>query len=154
MSNPGVINLFSKYKWTGVIKRFQVEDNIGESIHIHINNFRIDLTIKEFYKLVDSMKESCKKLNKPLELLKNYDIDPLFFTLLAPYLKDLKSLSIKKIKLKKLKFLVRKKYSSLPEILIPRSIENTLIYKSLKGDKRIKVFSQKEIFIITRNTYP
>ena len=100
MSNPGVINLFSKYKWTGVIKRFQVEDNIGESIHIHINNFRIDLTIKEFYKLVDSMKESCKKLNKPLELLKNYDIDPLFFTLLAPYLKDLKSLSIKKIKLK------------------------------------------------------
>jgi len=142
MSNPGVINLFSKYKWTGVIKRFQVEDNIGESIHIHINNFRIDLTIKEFYKLVDSMKESCKKLNKPLELLKNYDIDPLFFTLLAPYLKDLKSLSIKKIKLKKLKFLVRKKYSSLPEILIPRSIENTLIYKSLKGDKRIKNYKQ------------
>ena len=53
MSNPGVINLFSKYKWTGVIKRFQVEDNISESIHIQINNFRNDLTIKEFYKLVD-----------------------------------------------------------------------------------------------------
>ena len=142
MSNPGVINLFSKYKWFGVIKRFQVEDNIGESIHIHINNLRIDLTIKEFYKLVDSMRESCNKLNEPLELLKDYNIDPLFLTLLAPYLKDLKSTSVKKIKLKELKFLVRKKYSSLPEMLIPRSIENTLIYKSLKGDKRIKNYKQ------------
>ena len=142
MSNPGVINLFSKYKWTGVIKRFQVEDNIGESIHIHINNFRIDLTIQEFYKLVDSMKDSCNKLNEPLELLKEYNIDPLFFTLLAPYLKDLKSTSIKKIELKKLKFLVRKKYSSLPEILIPRTIKNTLIFKSLKGDKKIKNYKQ------------
>ena len=54
MSNPGVINLFSIFKKTGIINRFQVEDNIGESIHIHINNFRIDLTIDEFYKLVNS----------------------------------------------------------------------------------------------------
>ena len=60
------------------------------------------------------------------------------FNLLATYLKDLKSISIKRVKLKKLKSLVRKKYSSQQEILILRSIENTLIYKSLKVDKRIK----------------
>ena len=77
MSNPGVINLFSFFKRSGIIKRFQIEDNIGESIHIHVNNFRIDLTIKEFYRLVDSLRENCKELQKPIDMLKEYSIDPL-----------------------------------------------------------------------------
>ena len=79
MSNPGVINLFSIFKKSGIINRFQVEDNIGESIHIHINNIRLDLTINEFYKLVDSLKLNLSELTKPLELINKYEIDPLFF---------------------------------------------------------------------------
>ena len=142
MSNPGVINLFSFFKRSGTIKRFQIEDNIGESIHIHVNNFRIDLTIKEFYTLVDSLRESCKELQKPIDMLKEYSIDPLFFNLLAPNLKDLKSTKVKKIKIRDLKFLVRKKYSSFPELLFPKRIDKTFIFRSLKGKKNIENYNQ------------
>ena len=142
MSNPGVINLFSIFKKTGIINRFQVEDNIGESIHIHINNFRIDLTIDEFYKLVNSLKASTSDLSTPLDLINNYEIDPLFFRLLVPFLKDLKSSKIKKAKIRDLKFIVRKKYPFLPEILIPKSIINSPIYKSLKEKESVDNYKQ------------
>jgi len=33
----------------------KIEDNIGESIHIHYRNVRIDLTISEFVKLADEL---------------------------------------------------------------------------------------------------
>ena len=142
MSNPGVINLFSIFKKSGIIQRFQVEDNIGESIHIHINNLRLDLTIDEFYKLVNSMRKNLNELSKPLDLLNKYEIDPLFFRLLAPFLKDLNSTKIKKIKIKDLKFIVRKKYSILPEVLIPESIINSPIYRSLLGKESIDNYKQ------------
>ncbi len=142
MSNPGVINLFSIFKKTGIINRFQVEDNIGESIHIHINNFRIDLTIDEFYKLVNSLRTCISDLSNPLDLINKYEIDPLFFRLLVPFLKDLKSSKIRKIKIRDLKFIVRKKYPFLPEILIPKSIINSPIYKSLIEKKSIEDYKQ------------
>ena len=48
MSNPGVIVLHSANCRGTNFKRFQVEDNIGESIHIHVDNMRFDFTIEEF----------------------------------------------------------------------------------------------------------
>ena len=45
MSNPGVLTLAEKK--ISETKRFKVEDNLGESVHIHYNDIRIDLTIKE-----------------------------------------------------------------------------------------------------------
>ncbi len=51
MSNPGVIKLAEKqignhHMW--------IDDNIGESIHIHYDQFRIELTLEEFKKIADS----------------------------------------------------------------------------------------------------
>ncbi len=48
MSNPAVITLANSTSRKGKFKRFVVEDNIGESVHLHIDNMRIDFTINEF----------------------------------------------------------------------------------------------------------
>ncbi len=45
MSNPGVLTLTEKR--IAPNKSFRVEDNLGESIHLHYNDIRVDLTIKE-----------------------------------------------------------------------------------------------------------
>ncbi|MBQ4404004.1 MAG: hypothetical protein II857_06285 [Selenomonadaceae bacterium] len=56
MSNPGVIQLFGfNYKINDVSHSFRVEDNIGEAIHFHFDNFRLDLTVKEFRAFADDM---------------------------------------------------------------------------------------------------
>ena len=44
MSNPGVVILANTNTSLG---SFRVEDNIGESIHLHLGEFRYDLSIKE-----------------------------------------------------------------------------------------------------------
>ena len=48
MSNPAVITLDSVNSKKGQFKRFVVEDNIGESLHLHIDNMRVDFTVNEF----------------------------------------------------------------------------------------------------------
>ena len=49
MSNPAVIYLAEcKTKSGG---SFRIEDNIGEAIHLHYENFRIDLTSDQFLSL-------------------------------------------------------------------------------------------------------
>lgn len=45
MSNPAVIKLQDK-KING--QSISLEDNFGEAIHVHIDNFRFDLTVEEF----------------------------------------------------------------------------------------------------------
>lgn len=52
MSNPAVINLAETETDIGL---FRIEDNIGESIHLHLGEFRYDLTIKEFLSLSDDL---------------------------------------------------------------------------------------------------
>ena len=61
MSNPGVIILDTKKK--NIIQRIfnrnsfryvQIEDNIGEAIHIHFDDFRIELSIKEFFEILNA----------------------------------------------------------------------------------------------------
>lgn len=53
MSNPGVIKLAE----LNIDKRrIWLDDNIGESIHIHIDQLRIDLTIKEFENLCGELR--------------------------------------------------------------------------------------------------
>ena len=63
-TNVGVITLFSQEVSDGAFKhdlRFIVEDNIGEGVHIHYKNMRLDFTVSDFLKLSDSC-EKCSKL--------------------------------------------------------------------------------------------
>lgn len=59
MSNPGVV-LLAESIIDGQV--FKIEDNIGEAIHIHWGNSRIDLTIKEFVSLVKICKNIVEKM--------------------------------------------------------------------------------------------
>lgn len=59
MSNPGVV-LLAESIIDGQV--FKIEDNIGEAIHIHWGNSRIDLTIKEFVRLVNICKDIVEKM--------------------------------------------------------------------------------------------
>lgn len=51
MSNPGVVTLETLSLSSAM--PVKIEDNLGESVHIHIGPFRFDLTLKELSKLSD-----------------------------------------------------------------------------------------------------
>ena len=62
-TNPGVIILTKEQlRGTFMHHRLDIADNIGEGIHIHYKNFRLDLTTKDFLKLAEACDESLRKL--------------------------------------------------------------------------------------------
>ena len=96
MSNPAVIMLTNTNTKSG--GRFKVEDNIGESMHIHYDNFRIDLTIKEFLLFTEIIEKSMLNLidNKSFNI---NNFDPIFLHDISHMLKDLVTVKYDKIKL-------------------------------------------------------
>lgn len=102
MSNPGVIELFgfNINNNTGS-HNFRVEDNIGEAIHFHFDNIRLDLTVKEFRNFADDMLDAINSLVN----VKGFDAkkcDPLFLFEVAEYLPYLREVRIESIPVKKL----------------------------------------------------
>lgn len=61
MSNPAVITLAEVHTRLGV---FSVEDNLGESIHLHIGEIRCDLTIEELENLAFAIEISLERFIK------------------------------------------------------------------------------------------
>lgn len=59
MSNPGVIELAAI---TIGNDNLRIEDNIGEAIHIHYGNMRIDMTIKEFLEFAKTVADIMEKM--------------------------------------------------------------------------------------------
>ena len=108
MSNPGVKCLAS-YKGKHYIS---IEDNIGEAIHIHYDEIRIDLTIKDFFELVD-------KLNDILNTLVNInnfriqDYDPIFMDHMSGYIVDLEKIEITDINISEINVLTREYFTFL-----------------------------------------
>lgn len=68
MSNPAV-NVLSRARIHGVT--VSIEDNLGESIHIHIGDFRFEFTINEFMCIADKFYSAAKALVKEF----NIDLD-------------------------------------------------------------------------------
>lgn len=77
MSNPAVIKLAQ-----GKVGKSKVwlDDNFGESIHLHIDDYRVDMTIQEFSTLYN---DACDILNDlvHIENLDFRNIDPVFLSL-------------------------------------------------------------------------
>ncbi len=69
MSNPGVLTLTSKQ--ISPKRYFRVEDNLGESIHFHYNDIRVDLTIRELLLI----SKECDRAIYDLIPEKNFHID-------------------------------------------------------------------------------
>ena len=101
MSNPAVITLDDVSGRKGIFKRFTIEDNIGESMHLHIDNMRVDFTIEEFLEFSQMIRESLKEL----DFLDGYSVenfDEQFLKECAEYLPNLIEIKKEKIKLKDL----------------------------------------------------
>ena len=63
MSNPGIFVLFSENTSFPNLKSIQIEDNIGEAVHVHINDYRLDLTLNEFENLCNIFSKALMKLD-------------------------------------------------------------------------------------------
>ena len=99
MSNPGVYYLSSSKALK--LNSFRVEDNIGECIHIHYGNLRLDFTIREFLQLSIIMEKAVYELSQGL--LNFDDIDVLFFEEIAHELINLKEVQTVSYNLSELK---------------------------------------------------
>lgn len=90
MINPGVITLASLNDMENMHfpYRFCVEDNIGESIHIHYKELRLDLTVQEFKNLSDKIPMIIESLvNVPNFSCDDYD--PVVLTTISDKLANL-----------------------------------------------------------------
>lgn len=113
MSNPAVITLASLNSRNGPFKRFEVEDNIGESIHLHVDNIRLDLSVNEFLDFSGMVRKTLAEL----DLFDGYNInsfDAHFLKECGNFLSSLIKISIEDIPLSDLKFIARDKiYNNL-----------------------------------------
>ncbi len=135
MSNPAVITLANASSRKGKFKRFVIEDNIGESMHLHIDNMRVDFTIKEFLKFSQMIRESLLEL----DFIDGYSIenfDEHFLKECANFLPKLKSISIEEIELSKLNCIVHSNYRSDLNLMKLVPIAEIPAYKYLQGDKK------------------
>ncbi len=127
MSNPGVIELISGDMSIGSIR---IEDNIGESIHIHIGELRIDMTISELMSLAKEMK---KALNAIIDV-KGFDsnmFDALFLFQISDFLVDLERVEKKEVQIRELYTGVFKPFGGVEY----RKICESRVTKALNGDE-------------------
>jgi hypothetical protein len=135
MSNPAVITLSKASSRKGKFKRFVIEDNIGESVHLHIDSMRFDFTINEYLEFSKVVKKSLKEL----KILKEYDIenfDEHFLLNCSNFLPNLHNISIEEIKLSDLKFIIHSNYKKDMNIIKLKKITESPVYKYLKGKKK------------------
>lgn len=134
MSNPAVITLSDASSREGKFKRFVIEDNIGESIHLHIEDIRIDFTVNEFFQFSSMIRASLQGL----DFLCGYRIDGFdehFLLECSPFLPYLKTIEIEEVRLSDLKCIVHSNYKQDLHTLKLCSIEQTPVYKYLQGNK-------------------
>lgn len=148
MSNPGVIELFGfgfKDNFVGS-HSFRIEDNIGESIHFHFDNIRLDLTVKEFRKFADDMLDAINAIvNVKGFDARKQDLEFLFRRAeLLPWLRE-----------------VRIEYMPVKNIIVDtldkdgntvfRYIKHSRVVKSLRGDYAENDTHQQQNFIGQNN---
>jgi hypothetical protein len=132
MSNPGVIVL-AKATRPASFRRFVVEDNIGESIHLHVDNLRIDFSVDQFLSFARIIEESLAGL----ELIPGYSLgnfDENFLSSIASLLPKLQAVSVEKVKLSSLRCIVRgRRFGRIPKVSL-RQVTDTPAYKFLRGE--------------------
>ena len=134
MSNPAVVRLTSTQVCGREVK---IEDNLGEAIHIHLGEIRVDLTVEEFEKL----SQQCENILDQMDTLINTslfswrNLNPIF--LQNPKNMDmlfrLKNAYITKVKVKDI---LVDSYVTLPFVgSVPayRGIRHSRVVKALEG---------------------
>lgn len=157
MSNPAVI----KYCKKQIGKyHFWIDDNFGESIHIHIDDIRLDLSHAEFNNLCSDL---CIAINKLIEVegFCCEEIDPVYFEfMLANNILDLQRIKIDNVKLSDMIAPSPKSFKPLPisrcvKALNGNSKENdsSIRHSNLMGQTN---FERLDIILksIKENGYP
>ena len=128
MSNPSVIELSRKKTNLG---EFVVEDNIGESIHIHLDNFRIDLSVKNLHELASD----CRIILNEFINVNGFNCDMLdasFLIDIAEYLPDLEDICLDDIKINSL-IIDTEVFGFIP---VYKNIKYSRIIKAIDGEDR------------------
>lgn len=129
MSNPAVTKLVRDE--IGNLK-FWMDDNIGESIHIHLADFRLDLTIEEIDALAEELKDTVNKL-LAVDGFDCNKIDPVFLSLLlAKRLPHLTAVKLDRVYLEDLMVNHRGKFGFLKYQKLP----NSRAVKALRGNSK------------------
>ena len=131
MSNPAVILLHNAGNRKGAFKRFCIEDNIGESIHLHANNSRFDFTINEFLGFSKLIEDSLNEL----DILCGYEVglfDPSFLFRISDKLSDLIRIDIDTVKINDLRCMVRSEYKRDVFLEECKKVTETPAYQYLK----------------------
>lgn len=135
MSNPAVIKLAS-----GKVGKSKVwlDDNYGESIHLHIDDMRVDMTVEEFSNLYSDL---CDILNDLVDV-ENLDfrtIDPTYLsTMLWKELPNIVSAKIDTVQITDLLAPFHNKVFKL---------EDSVGVRALKGDSKIGAGKRKSNLI-------
>lgn len=138
MSNPGVLTL-AQHKLKHSKLQVRIEDNLGEAIHYHFGDIRIDLHCSELDKMADDLIDS---INNLLEF-PDFDIrqlDPIFFSMIASSMPDLIDIRKEEIYLEHLK-VVSKGFCGIP---IVKPLRKSRVSKALMGDTREQMHYKQE----------
>lgn len=133
MSNPGVITLASLRNAGRNIKRLDIEDNIGEAIHVHLNSLRLDFSVEEFLGVADEFIHAALSL----DVFQKYQLeklDPHFLFEMSDLIKDIRRVEIQTCRLGDLKALVRVSVPKIGDVMLPRRIKYSPAYRYLEGE--------------------
>ena len=144
MSNPGVILLAkTKTAWG----EFLIEDNLGEAVHLHLDEIRADLTIDDFRQ----MAEQCTEILDNFISLQEFsckELNPVFLSQIAHMLPDLEEVQKRQMELHRFRIQTKNKYG----IPVIQKVKDSRILKALQGDHREDDgFSQQENHIFQSN---
>lgn len=92
MSNPAVLSLASLDAVDNVGYRFEIEDNIGEAVHVHFKEIRLDLTVREFYEIAGRMERAIDQI-VDVEGFSCRDFDPVHLVGVSGLLEDLEKIT-------------------------------------------------------------
>ena len=126
MINPGVI-LLASLRYANY--RFDIEDNIGEAIHIHYLDMRLDLTIKEFFALASDIEKITDMLMSE-NRVSRLDFDSAFFIDLVGYVPDLEKITFETVMLADLQVDTCDETGAVSI----RSLKESRVIKALNGD--------------------
>lgn len=144
MSNPGVILLSKTETECG---DFIIEDNLGEAVHLHLGNIRIDITVND----LNHLAEQCMDILDNFISLHGFsckELDPIFLSQISYMLPDLQSVRRRKLEPNIFRIQIRNKYG----IFVNCKIENSRVFKALQGNhEEDDNFLQQENYIFQSN---
>ncbi|ABW66339.1 hypothetical protein [Desulfosudis oleivorans] len=141
MSNPAVITLAELQGGLAGLDRLQIEDNIGEAIHLHIGPVRLDFTITDFLDLAEGMKKALDATGR-FSPYTAEQFDPMFLLTCGSLLAHLEGIDIEERYIDDLRCIVYR--SRRLGIYTVKPVKQTPAYRFLAtGDEKFLCYEQK-----------